>query len=99
MEPSTSRVPEDGDKVDVDLYVGRKFSSYADCQSVLDARSSLWNEKWRTKHSQTVGARNKVVDKPELHLPDKLKYYSVTLRCIHEGERVPSTSTGKRPRG
>ena len=80
MEPSTSRVPEDGDKVDVDLYVVRKFSCYTDFQSVLDARSSLWNEKWRKKTGTTVGAKNKVVDKPELHLPDKLKYYSVALR-------------------
>ena len=96
METNISRPPEDIDNTD--LYVGRKFSCYDDFQTVLKARSSLLNEKWRIRQNTTVGKRNKVVDNPKLHLPDRLKYYSVGFRCIHEGEKLPTMGTGQRPR-
>ena len=96
METNISRPPEDIDNTD--LYVGRKFSCYDDFQTVLKARSSLLNEKWRIRQNTTVGKRNMVVDNPKLHLPDRLKYYSVGFRCIHEGEKLPTTGTGQRPR-
>ena len=80
--------PTRGLDIDMSLYIGREFSSYEAFETVLDARRNVIGDRWKVKHSVTVSDRNKVVTNPSLHLPEQLRYYDATFRCIHEGERL-----------
>ena len=80
--------------MDTSLTIGREFSSYKEFEQVLEVRKQITGERWRIDKSKTYLAHNKVIDNPSFHVPEKLKYYEIGLRCIHEGDRHTSESKG-----
>ena len=80
----------------IDLYVGREFSCYQEFQDVLDSRKKLRGDRWVVKKSYTAQSYNKIIDNTNHHVPKHLKYYDVSLRCIHEGERSDRNSNKRK---
>ena len=87
-QKSSSSTTTTHSNIDISLTVGREFSSFKEFEQVLEARKQAIGERWKINKSKLYSTHNKQIDNPSFHVPEKLLYKEIELRCIHEGDRL-----------
>ena len=93
-QKSSSSTTTTRSNIDISLTIGREFSSFKEFEQVLEARKQAIGERWRVHKSKLWSTHNKTIDNPSYHVPEKLQYKEIEMRCIHEGDRLTSESKG-----
>ena len=77
----------------VTFCIGERFSSYKDLkEKIRRFEESNCCQLWK-RDSRTVTAARKRLTR---HLADEIKYYELTVGCIHGGRKFEARGEGKR---